>query len=280
VGGRPLRVEQAQANTTAPYSHAHTLEAETDDSIAQHESWTMSFIDLLMLLLTLFVLLLSIKNGAITTKPPVATAKAVHQTVAVVHKDKLIASTLDASPLSQPPSQPALPTIKVLQPQGTHTGMIDDVVEKLRQDYVQQDVTQNDVQISAGNNSINLEISEAILFAPASDELTAEGEQVLQKLSGVLSAYPFRLSVEGHTDNTPIRSAQFPSNWELSASRATKVTRKLIDDGFPADAIRSIGYGDTRPLADNTTPEGRAKNRRVSIVMDLPGDTVTLTAHN
>jgi len=237
----------------------------------------MSFIDLLIVLLTLFVLLLSFKNGGDTTQNPVMETNAVHQTVTIVQQDtsdavSLIASTPDVSPALQPVIEPAA----VMHTQD----MINNIVEKLRQDYVRQDATHDEVQISATTNQINLEISEAILFAPASDELTTRGEQVLQQLAGVLIDYPFRISVEGHTDNIPISSARYPSNWELSTSRATRVTRRLIDDGFPAASIRSIGYGDTHPLAGNNTAEGRAKNRRVSIVMDFPGDEVVQSARN
>lgn len=272
MNAKPVREGHTRPGTPIPHTYEYTPEAEADNSITQHEGWTISFIDLLMLLLTMFVLLLSFKDGAITEKPHVAkNAKTIHQTITVIHKDKHKTLMVDNSTAAKP----VTPTIKTLKPQGTQAGMINNVVEKLRQDNAR-----NDVRISTGTNSINLEISEAILFAPANDELTPKGEAVLEKLAAVLVNYPFRLSVEGHTDNVPISSAQFPSNWELSASRATKVTRKLIDDGFPAAAIRSIGYGDTRPVANNDTPEGRARNRRVSILIDLPGDKVIQAARN
>jgi chemotaxis protein MotB len=75
--------------------------------------------------------------------------------------------------------------------------------------------------------------------------------------------------VEGHTDPVPISTLQFPSNWELSAQRATTVLRYLVRAGVPAERLRAVGYADTRPVADNSTPEGRAKNRRVALVVHL-----------
>lgn len=245
----------------------YTFEPEASESIAHHENWAISFIDLLMLLLTLFVLLLSFKNGGDMTMKPATSAKAVHQRITVDHKDT---TKSVAQAASIPDHSPATPSETKSAATLKQQDMINGIVAKLNHDYIQEGVAHNEVQISATANSINLEISEAILFAPASDDLTAEGEQVLKKLAGSLVAYPFRLSVEGHTDNIQISSARFPSNWELSTSRANKVTRKLIDYGYPTASIRSIGYGDTQPLADNTTAEGRAKNRRVSITMDLP----------
>lgn len=278
---KSVATDHTRTNTPTPYTHGHTPEPQTgdppSDSIVLHDGWTMSFIDLLMLLLTLFVLLLSYKNDGNTTNNPVMAANTVPQILTIVHKDTHKAvSPIASTPDDPPASQPATETAGASKRQD----IINNIVEKLNQDYVRQDDTHDEVRISAGTNSVNLEISEAILFAPANDDLTARGEEVLKQLAGVLVDYPFRLSVEGHTDNIPISSAKFPSNWELSTARATRVTRKLIDDGFPAASIRSIGYGDTQPLADNSTPEGRAKNRRVSIVMDLPGDIANQTAGN
>jgi chemotaxis protein MotB len=75
------------------------------------------------------------------------------------------------------------------------------------------------------------------------------------------------LSVEGHTDNVPI-SGRFPSNWELSTARATTVLRELIEHhGIPADRLQAAGYADERPVASNDTPDGRAANRRVELVV-------------
>jgi chemotaxis protein MotB len=77
-----------------------------------------------------------------------------------------------------------------------------------------------------------------------------------------------QVRVLGHTDNVPIRTAQFPSNWELSATRAVMVVRILSElHGVPAEHLSATGFGDSRPVADNLTPEGRAKNRRVEIVV-------------
>jgi chemotaxis protein MotB len=79
---------------------------------------------------------------------------------------------------------------------------------------------------------------------------------------------PNDVAIEGHTDNQPISSARYPSNWELSNARATSVLRYMLDhDGLPASRLSSTGYADTKPVADNATPEGKAKNRRVEIVV-------------
>lgn len=97
----------------------------------------------------------------------------------------------------------------------------------------------------------------------------AEDRPLLQKVSRILKKYPDReVLIEGHTDDEPITSSQFPSNWELSTARATTILRYLEEkEGISPKRLSAVGYGEYRPLATNTTPEGRQKNRRVEIVI-------------
>ncbi len=110
-------------------------------------------------------------------------------------------------------------------------------------------------------------VNDGVLFAPGDAALQPAGVEVLQLVLANLRAIPNDLSIEGHTDDRPISTTRFPSNWELSTARATSVLRFLESQGFPADRLSASGYGDTRPIADNATPEGRAANRRVEIVI-------------
>jgi chemotaxis protein MotB len=110
-------------------------------------------------------------------------------------------------------------------------------------------------------------VSDKVLFDPGQADLRPEGREIVDNLAAALAGLPNKLSVEGHTDNTPI-SGRYPSNWELSTARATTVLRELIDGhGFPADRLQAAGYADTRPVASNNTPDGRAANRRVELVV-------------
>ncbi|MGA7799559.1 MAG: OmpA family protein, partial [Gammaproteobacteria bacterium] len=127
----------------------------------------------------------------------------------------------------------------------------------------------NQVEIVASATRVNLVVKDDVLFAPGSAELRPAGRTVLSRLADLLGRDPFRVSVEGYTDGTPIHTARFPSNWELSTARATMVTRFLIAHGVASSRLSAIGYGATRPRADNATPAGRARNRRVSLVVHL-----------
>ncbi|MBF0255842.1 MAG: OmpA family protein [Gammaproteobacteria bacterium] len=127
----------------------------------------------------------------------------------------------------------------------------------------------NGVTLSTSETQVRLETRDNILFADASAELTASGAELLIELASLLARHPGVISVEGHADSRPITSGVYPSNWELSSARAASVVRYLVGRGIGAERLRAIGYGDTRPRADNDTTEGRAANRRVSLVLEL-----------
>ncbi len=126
------------------------------------------------------------------------------------------------------------------------------------------------LKVSQKPQGIHLEVRDNVLFAEASAELKPEGLRLLVSLAAILRQHQGIISVEGHTDNRPISSKQFPSNWELSSARATTVTRELITHGLESNKLRAVGYADTRPLEDNSTSKGRARNRRVSLILESP----------
>ncbi len=122
------------------------------------------------------------------------------------------------------------------------------------------------VSISKGRMVINL--PQDILFASGSADLARDGRQTLGEVATVLGEIEDRrFQVEGHTDDRPIATTQFPSNWELSAARALSVVKLLVDRGVAPEAISGAGYGEYHPVATNETPEGRRLNRRIEIVM-------------
>jgi len=113
-----------------------------------------------------------------------------------------------------------------------------------------------------------IHFTDRVLFDLGKAELKPEAKEVLQLVAQELKAWPNHIRVEGHTDNLPIRTAPYPSNWELSTARATEVLRYLIDvGGLAPERMSAAGYGEYRPIAPNDSEEGRAKNRRVDIVL-------------
>ncbi|MBM4282526.1 MAG: endoflagellar motor protein [Deltaproteobacteria bacterium] len=116
-----------------------------------------------------------------------------------------------------------------------------------------------------------------ILFPSASAALSKEGRAAIDEVAVVLASIPDRrFQVEGHTDDLPIKTAQFPSNWELAAARALTVTRAMVDAGLPEARVSAASYGAAKPAVTSATPEGRAQNRRIEVVVvpdlsTLPG---------
>lgn len=128
--------------------------------------------------------------------------------------------------------------------------------------------TQGQVAVIETERGITVEINDSLLFSPGRAELSPEAEQAIRGVGAVFAATEFPVTIEGHTDNIPISTPLFPSNWELSAVRATTVLRIMMSAGVTPDRLTAIGYGDQRPVAANDTPEGRARNRRVAIQLE------------
>jgi len=122
------------------------------------------------------------------------------------------------------------------------------------------------VSIEQGRLVINL--PENVLFASGSAALNPGGEEALKQIAGVLQAFSDRrFQVEGHTDNIPIKSSRYPSNWELSSARALNVVHLMVSEGVLAQNVSAAGFGEFHPRADNATEEGRTLNRRIEIIM-------------
>jgi chemotaxis protein MotB len=127
------------------------------------------------------------------------------------------------------------------------------------------------VEVIKGEGVVRFRISSELLFASGDSDLTPQGQKVIDQLLPALNRVPdYTIVVEGHTDNVPIQTARFPSNWELAAGRAGSVVRHLQSRGLNPTRLRASGFADTRPIASNATPEGRAANRRVEITMESP----------
>lgn len=114
---------------------------------------------------------------------------------------------------------------------------------------------------------LEVEINTSFLFASGSATVAPDAVPAIQRLAVLLKDAGVRLQVEGHTDSVPISTAQFPSNWELSAGRAASVVHLLAGYGIDPATMAAVGYGEYRPVASNESPEGRRQNRRVLIIV-------------
>jgi len=127
------------------------------------------------------------------------------------------------------------------------------------------------LQVLRTNDGMRLRLEGRIAFEPGETELREESWAHLAPIAPLLARYPYRIWVEGHTDDIPMASAVYPSNWELSAARAGGVVRALITRGkVPAGRLVALGYAETRPIASNGEESGRARNRRVEFLLSRP----------
>ena len=142
---------------------------------------------------------------------------------------------------------------------GTYSSLIDNL---------EKEIEAGKVEIYRLKGRIQVRASEKILFDSGSATLKTEGRGVLARLAAELGELPaHRIRVEGHTDDIPIATALYPSNWELSGARAAGVTRFLLEHGVDATRVEAVGVADQQPIASNDTAEGRARNRRIEIVL-------------
>jgi chemotaxis protein MotB len=151
-------------------------------------------------------------------------------------------------------------------------------MERQVQDAMQALIDAKLVTVRRENMWLEIEINTDILFPSGAGDFTPAAEPVLDKLAEVLKPFPNPIRVEGHTDNRPIRTAAFPSNWELSAARAASVVHEFTKTGIDPLRLEIVGFGEFHPRQPNESPEGRNANRRVAILVleeVSPGAVVT-----
>jgi chemotaxis protein MotB len=124
-----------------------------------------------------------------------------------------------------------------------------------------------EISISGGETWIEISLSSELLFDSGSAGLNASATPIFEEISGILGGYENPVHVEGFTDDRPIKSSIFPSNWELSAARSAAVVRILADNGIDPYRLAAIGYGQYQPVANNDSAEGRGQNRRVALIV-------------
>jgi chemotaxis protein MotB len=143
-----------------------------------------------------------------------------------------------------------------------------DHMQRELQQTLSHEVATHTVSIKMGRDGLVISLREAGFFASGSATPKPETVQTLAKIAEQLSQTPYDLRVEGHTDNVPMHSAEFDSNWELSTARSTRIARMILGlKAIPSDRISAAGYAEFHPVAGNDTPEGRAQNRRVDLVV-------------
>lgn len=252
------------------------------------ERWLLTYADLITLLMVFFVVMyamsridvqkfeaISISLGEAFNVPPSSATPAVlpgggrsggddngrrRSTVKPMAEQAVV----EKPPQSEKPAEEEVSDrAKLLTPEMAHVRS--DFLDLIAQEGLQSSIS---VEINSTGSKLFIRLSDSLLFTPGSDVMTEQSLALMEKIARILSRSGKIVCIEGHTDNVPIHTEQFESNWQLSVSRATNVIQYLIDTGdVDPSRLCASGYGEYRPVATNDTPEGRAQNRRVEFVV-------------
>ena len=250
---------------------------KTPEKHANHERWLVSYADFITLLFAVFVVLYAMSQ---TDKKKV---EEVMQSI----QASFGMSTMGAAPkINVIPSRPVevIPVIKPelsivptarLSPGRGKTRAEDKDFRQIKSSieaYLVKQGAQNKVALNITRRGLIVSLKEAGFFDPGQATIKPSAYELINTIAEAITQYNNPLRIEGHTDNIPINTTQFPSNWELSTARASNGLKYLIKYfNVEPEKISATGYGEFRPVADNSTQDGRSKNRRVDLVM-LSGD--------
>ncbi|SDL73963.1 flagellar motor protein MotB [Halarsenatibacter silvermanii] len=228
-----------------------------DDGGGGSPEWMTTFGDMMTLLLTFFVLLYSMSS--IDEEQFEIALDSIREGLGVFTGGRTIATQrlLDGGAIGEGFSPMNIRLMETLMGQ----------IEQ----YVQEEQVDDAVSMEMTERGLEVRFAGDILFDLGDAEIRPEGEEVLREVGEMIEETPNDVVVEGHTDNLPIRTDRFPSNWELSTARATTVARFFIEDmNLDSERFSAAGYSEYRPLVPNDSPENRAQNRRVEVIFLNP----------
>jgi len=247
-------------------------------------SWVMTFADLMSLLMCFFVLLLSFSDMDVTKFNRLAGV--LRNAYGIQRQIQANDIPMGTSAILQnySPGKPEPNPLEIIQQKTTEiepnlrTESVQTVTEQEVQTQadaeaiariLKEEIEEGKIQVESRRRNILIRVEEKGSFSPGSATLSEQFELVMDKIRQALAATPGKITIEGHTDDIPINTDRFRSNWDLSAARAASVAFELELDNLVEPArMKVIGYADTKPLVPNDTRESRAKNRRVEIVVD------------
>lgn len=230
-----------------------------------HERWLVSYADFITLLFAFFVVMYaisSVNDGKyrVLSESLLSAFRDIVRSSEAVSVGLRPAGQIVVAPV---PTQPAVRLTDARRRQQERMRAIAKDLLKALEPLVQE----QRVRVAETRLGIAVEINAAVLFAPGQARLAPESEKVLRAVAVVLRGDDHVIRIEGHTDDVPIATREFPSNWELATARASSVVRVLVDEGISGARLAAVGYAEFRPLAPNDTPEGRSRNRRVTVMI-------------
>jgi chemotaxis protein MotB len=232
-----------------------------------HERWMVSYADFITLLFAFFVVMYGISsvnegkykvfgaaiNKAFGTKSSATEGGSIHLTEEEIYFKSLVDRR----------------NARMAEKQRKQNERMQNLAKTLNE-AMEKFVKNGQMNVSQTGRGVELEINASALFNQGEADIQPEAKKTLADAAKVLVDNEYAIEVEGHTDNMPISTAKFPSNWELSSARASSVVRLFIDQGVVAKRLKAVGSADNHPVLPNDTAEGRARNRRVTITVLTP----------
>jgi len=234
-------------------------------------TWLITYADMITVLLSLFVILVSMMSYVkVTGSPdqpvPQAQLHPVFIPVFAPSPNPLAQYGDGAPPSDRPPPLPVFDTPTEKQAASSWASR----ASRQLQDSLAREQLGREALVQQVDRHVVVRLGDSVLFDLGRADLRPDGAAVLNRLAPVLKRLESFIRVEGHTDDLPISTPRFPSNWELSAGRAAAVVRQLIEAGVPPQMVEAVGFADTRPLVRGTSTAARTMNRRVSFVILPP----------
>ncbi len=250
-------------------------------SRVSHDRWLVSYADFITLLFAFFVVLYAFAKADQKKQAQVSEAINTAFHSLGIFPDAARRPTKD-SKVSSGTDQPAVPMNIVMGEDVLSPAKVKDDLDHVRRELEQRlsnQVAQHTVSIQMGRDGLVISLREAGFFNSGSANPRPETFSTLSQIAESLGRTPYDVRVEGHTDNIPIHTAEFDSNWELSSARATRIARIFLDlHAIPPDRLSAAGYAEFHPVASNATAAGRAENRRVDLVV-MPRSEINFATH-
>ncbi|MEK7708659.1 MAG: flagellar motor protein MotD [Pseudomonadota bacterium] len=250
---------------------------ENDEHADNHERWLVSYADFITLLFAFFIVMYAV-SSVNEGKYRVLSSSLVSAFKNDNSSNLAPAQATDFSPISirQSNQTDSIKLIDNLSFQKTKKQEKMKSMAKNILHALEPLVKDGQVRVTQSSLGITVEINASVLFSPGQAKLADNSSLTLQAVAHVIKGHEHEIHVEGHTDNLPIQTENFPSNWELSSARASSVIRLFIENGVEAHRLTALGYGENRPIETNETPDGRKRNRRVTVmIMSTDPDKVT-----
>ncbi len=228
-------------------------------------AWVVTFADMMTLILVFFILLYTLSELEDEAYRELVTS------VQVLDGDGNQISVIDFAKSRGRDPQPLQVVEDMLgvNPSGQVIESIKPAMVSDLESMVDNIDLSDSMEVAFSGDQINIQIDGRLLFPSGKAELKDEARIIFANLGHMFRQYAdYRIAIRGHTDDRDIETVQFPSNWELSAIRATTVLRFFIQQGIDPERMTATGYADFIPLVDNSTPENRARNRRVEFVLE------------